>query len=40
MKNAIVSGLIIGILSGLWMFIMHWLGFSPQSSKLALIEYV
>jgi hypothetical protein len=40
MKNAIVSGLIIGLLSGLWMFIMHWLGFSPQSSNVAPIEYV
>ena len=40
MKNAIVSGLLIGILSGVWMFIMHWLGYSPQSSKLEPIEYV
>jgi len=40
MKNAIISGLFIGILSGLWMFIMHWLGYSPQSSKLEPIEYV
>jgi hypothetical protein len=40
MKNAIVSGLIIGLLSGLWMFIMHWLGFSPRQSYMAPIEYV
>jgi hypothetical protein len=40
MKNAIVSGLIIGVLSGLWMFIMHWLGYSPQSSHMQPIEYV
>jgi hypothetical protein len=40
MKNAIVSGLFIGILSGLWMFIMHLLGYSPQSSRMAPIEYV
>jgi hypothetical protein len=39
MKNAIVSGLVIGILSGLWMFIMHWAGYSPQSSYMAPIEY-
>jgi len=40
MKNAIVTGLIVGVLSGLWMFIMHWLGFSPQASAMAKIEYV
>ncbi len=40
MKNAIIYGLLIGIFSGLWMFIMHWLGYSPQSTKLAPIEYV
>jgi hypothetical protein len=39
MKNAIVSGLIIGILSGAWMFIMHALGYSPQQ-KMAPIEFV
>ena len=39
MKNAIVSGLFIGIISGLWMFIMHGLGFSPQSTTMAPIEY-
>jgi len=40
MKNAIVTGAIIGVLSGLWMFIMHWLGFSPRASSMAQIEYV
>ena len=40
MKNAIITGAVIGILSGLWMFIMHWLGFSPQASSMANIEYV
>jgi hypothetical protein len=40
MKNAIISGLFIGVLSGTWMFVMHALGFSPQSSTLAPIEYV
>jgi len=40
MKNAIVSGLIIGILSGLWMFIMHWLGISPQTGNPKPLEYV
>ncbi|SHN30778.1 DUF4199 domain-containing protein [Mucilaginibacter sp. OK098] len=40
MKNAIISGLFIGVLSGTWMFVMHALGYSPQSSTLAPIEYV
>jgi len=40
MKNAIIFGLLIGILSGAWMFIMHALGFSPQVSGLEPIEYV
>jgi hypothetical protein len=40
MKNAIITGVIIGILSGLWMFVMHWLGFSPKSSSMAKIEYI
>jgi hypothetical protein len=40
MKNAIIYGLLIGVFSGLWMFIMHGLGYSPQSTKLAPIEYV
>lgn len=40
MKNAIISGLFIGILSGAWMFIMRSLGYSPQSSGLEPIEYV
>lgn len=40
MKNAIIFGLLIGILSGAWMFIMHALGYSPQTSGLKPIEYV
>jgi hypothetical protein len=40
MKNAIITGAIIGILSGLWMFVMHWLGYSPQASTMAKIEFV
>ena len=40
MKNAIVSGLFIGILSGLWMFIMYSLGISPQSGNIKPIELV
>jgi len=39
MKNAIISGVLIGVLSGLWMFIMHWLGYSPNKGEMAPIEY-
>ncbi|WP_428328078.1 DUF4199 domain-containing protein [Mucilaginibacter sp.] len=40
MKNAIISGLVIGILSGLWMFILKSMGLSPQSSGPEPIEYL
>lgn len=39
MKNAIVTGIIIGILSGLWMFTMHWMGFAPHTDTVAPVEY-
>ena len=39
MKNAIIFGLTIGVLSGLWMFILPMAGISPQDSSLAPIEY-
>ena len=38
MKNAIISGAVIGVLSGLWMFLMHALGFSPKEN-MAPIEF-
>jgi hypothetical protein len=40
MKNAIISGLIIGILSGLWMFIMHATGHRPEEGTLTPMEFV
>ncbi len=40
MKNAIVSGLVIGLLSLLWMFVMHALGINPQSGNMSPVEYV
>ena len=40
MKNAIISGVIIGVLSGLWMFIMHGMGVKPQPGHIQPIEYV
>ncbi|MDP9076617.1 MAG: DUF4199 domain-containing protein [Bacteroidota bacterium] len=39
MKNAIIFGLIIGVLSVIWMFIMKSLGLSPQASGLEPAEY-
>ena len=39
MKNAIVCGIIIGVLSGLWMFTMHQLGITPSTDKVATAEY-
>jgi hypothetical protein len=39
MKNAVIYGLLIGVLSGLWMFILPKFGFSPQNSFMAPIEY-
>jgi len=40
MKNAIVSGLVIGLLSLLWMFVMHGLGINPRSGNMSPLEYV
>jgi len=40
MKNAIITGVIIGILSGLWMFVMHWMGVSPKAGSLTGVEYI
>lgn len=39
MKNATIFGLIIGVLSGLWIFILPNLGISPQDSSLSPVEY-
>ncbi|RYZ99153.1 MAG: DUF4199 domain-containing protein [Sphingobacteriaceae bacterium] len=40
MKNALLSGLIIGIFSGLWLFIMYQLGYGLQDSKVSPFEYI
>ncbi|TWJ03548.1 uncharacterized protein DUF4199 [Mucilaginibacter frigoritolerans] len=40
MKNAIICGLYIGVLSIVWMFVMRMLGFSPQISGVEPIEFV
>jgi len=39
MKNAIISGIIIGVLSVLWMFVLKSFGVSPQGSGPQPIEY-
>ena len=40
MKNAIITGVIIGLLSGLWIFIMHWSGVTTgPHTDLKPIEY-
>jgi hypothetical protein len=39
MKNAIIWGVIIGILSGMWMFVMHSSGVAPTNEKVATLEY-
>jgi hypothetical protein len=40
MKNAIIYGLLIGVLSGIWIFLMKGLHFSPQSSGTQPVEYI
>jgi F0F1-type ATP synthase membrane subunit c/vacuolar-type H+-ATPase subunit K len=40
MKNAVASGLIIGILSGLWLFIMRWSGYTMLGDQVSPIEYI
>jgi len=40
MKNALIFGIIIGILSGAWLFFMRSQGISGLDDKAAPIEYV
>jgi hypothetical protein len=40
MKNAFITGIIIGVLSGLWLFIMHLTGYDLNKDQVAPIEYV
>lgn len=40
MKSALIPGIIIGILSGLWLFVMHWTGNDLHADKASPFEYV
>jgi hypothetical protein len=40
MKNALLSGLIIGILSGVWLFLMYNAGYDLRDSKASPYEYI
>ncbi|MDB5144425.1 MAG: hypothetical protein JWQ66_3138 [Mucilaginibacter sp.] len=40
MKNAIVPGLIIGLLSGVWLFIMRKMGLSFTNDNVAPVEFI
>ncbi|SDT69633.1 Protein of unknown function [Mucilaginibacter mallensis] len=40
MKNAFITGLVIGVLSGLWLFAMHLLGYDLSKDQVSPFEYV
>jgi hypothetical protein len=40
MKNAFITGIIIGILSGFWLFIMHVTGYDLTKDQVSPFEYV
>lgn len=40
MKNALTWGLIIGILSGAWLFVTHAMGYDTYDDKTAPYEYL
>ena len=40
MKNALIFGLVIGILSGIWLFAMHAFGVGILNDQAAPIEYL
>lgn len=39
MKNAVISGLIIGLLSGVFLLVMHSMGVAPKGEDIAPAEY-
>jgi len=40
MKNAFITGLVIGVLSGLWLFAMHLLGYDLNKDQVSPYEYI
>jgi hypothetical protein len=40
MKNGIITGLVIGILSGLWLFAMHLMGYDLTKDEVSPYEYI
>jgi hypothetical protein len=40
MKNAFVSGFVIGVFSGTWLFVMHSFGYSNSGNRVYPIEYL
>jgi hypothetical protein len=40
MKNAFITGLVIGIFSGTWLFVMHNFGYSNSGNHVAPVEYL
>jgi Protein of unknown function (DUF4199) len=39
MKNAFITGIVIGVLSGLWLFVMHLAGYDLNKDQVAPYEY-
>jgi hypothetical protein len=40
MKNGLITGTIIGVLSGLWLFFMHAMGYDLSKDQVSPYEYV
>jgi hypothetical protein len=40
MRNALIWGFVIGILSGAWLFVTHAMGYDTQDDKVAPLEYL
>ena len=40
MKNALIPGLIIGLLSGVWLFVMHFMGITFSNDVVHPVEFV
>ena len=40
MKNAFITGIIIGVLSGLWLFVMHLAGYDLTKDQVSPYEYL